>query len=223
MGLDAIRREQLSGPRAGCDHHEVGHESALVGLDTDDPVAVADQFRHLHAFADVGPLGPGSRDQRGDDGRCVDLGVVVAEARPEHVGSDRTDLPADFGTVDELYVEAVGATGRDELFKDSALLGGGEVDQATVGAELERHGEISPEILVQRAPGERDLHRPPRVAAVQPHESRVPARSSVPGVLLFEQCHLHAFTRGEVGGGGADETPADDDDGCHDLAPCCRA
>ena len=94
------------------------------------------------------------------DGRCVDLGVVGAEAGAEHVGADRADLAADLGAVDQLHVQAVVAAAGDELLEHPPLLGGGEVDEPALGPELERHGQVA-DAARRRAGARRSRPRAP--------------------------------------------------------------
>ena len=65
----------------------------------------------------------------------------------------------------------------DELLEHAALRRGVEVDQPALGAELERHGQVLGQLVVQAPPGQRDLEGPARVAAVEPHEAGVAART----------------------------------------------
>ena len=147
-----------------------------------------------------------------DDGRRVDLGVVAAEACPEYVGADRSGELADFGAVDQLHVEAVDPAVLDELLEDPSLLGRVEVDHPALGAELERHGEVLGQLVVEPPPRQRRLEGPARVAAVQPDEARVAAGRPEPDALLLQQRDRQTGASGEVRGRRPDQPAADDDD-----------
>ena len=174
---------------------------------------------HLDVLAHVGTLRPGAGGERVDDRRRVDLGVVAAEAGSEDVGTDRPDQLADLGPVDQLHVEAVGPAPLDELLEDPSLLRRVEVDHPAVGAELERHGQVGGELVVEPPAGQRDVERPTGVAAVQPDEAGIAAGRTETDPLLLEQRDRQPLAGGEVGGRRADQAAADDDHAAsHDRA-----
>ena len=161
---------------------------------------------------DDGALRPGSTSQGVDECGGHHLGVLRAVGPTEDVGPDGRHEPADLGALDQVDVETVGPTERDELLEDGALTGRQEVHDAAARPEFEAAGQIAQEVREHRATGPRDVEGEPGRPALDVDPTGIAAGCPVAERPPFEQRDVHAIPGAEVGRGTADDAAADDED-----------
>ena len=153
----------------------------------------------------------GAGHQRIDQLLRVLMGIERIPGRPGDARGKRRAVRARLLAVEQLHRQAGGAPLGDQALEQRPLPLVEEIDHAAAGPELEAV-EFRRQAVREPAARQPQLHLQAGPARVQPLIAGV-ATGSAPGRRLrLDQEHPLLAARQEIGRGGADDAPADDND-----------